>query len=254
MSHLKVLAIGGHPDDMEQFCGGTLLLLQRAGCETIIAPLTAGECGSNELSAEEIKKVRAKEIIAGAAKINAKSVCFGIRDGCVEYDLETTKKIVKLLREIQPDIVFTHPLLDYMTDHFHTGKLVLWAIPEAGHPNFIADTDAPALKAQPYLYQCDPQGLTGIDGQIARVNTIVDISDVIEEKLDAFQAHTSQMSFLKKDGGGKINNVEKTRRWAVTRGEQVRVEYAEGFNEVLLAEYPRKNVLVEILKERIFTL
>lgn len=47
----KVLAIGGHPDDMEQFAGGTLALLTKEGCEVFIAAMTAGECGSRQLPA-----------------------------------------------------------------------------------------------------------------------------------------------------------------------------------------------------------
>lgn len=33
----RVLALGGHPYDMEQFAGGTLVLLAKEGCEVLIA-------------------------------------------------------------------------------------------------------------------------------------------------------------------------------------------------------------------------
>src|SRR3972149_5630534 len=105
----RILAIGAHYDDMEQFCGGTLSLLGKAGYETLTAVLTAGECGSKQLSAAEIVKVRQKEAQLGASKIGAKVQCLDIRDGCVSYDLETAKKLVKLIREYQPQIIFTHP-------------------------------------------------------------------------------------------------------------------------------------------------
>lgn len=248
----RVLAIGAHPDDIEQFCGGTLHMLRKVGYELLIAPLTAGECGSRTVSSEEIKRIRASEIVAGAALLGAKGVCLNLRDGCVVYDLVTVVKLVKLIREYKPAIIFTHPTEDYMTDHTTTGQLVLWAVPEAAHPNFAAETHAPALRKYPFVYQCDPQGLTGLDGQITPVRTIVDIGEVIEQKLAAFQAHKSQMDYL--EGSKTISNVEKTRRWAITRGEQVRVEYGEGFNQVLLAEYPRKNILAEILGDKVFTL
>src|SRR3989344_609046 len=105
----KVLAIGAHPDDMEQFAGGTLLLLANAGCEVLIAALTAGECGSHNLSAEEIVKIRRKESEEGAKILGAKFTNLGIKDGTLSYDLETTKVIVKLLREFAPDVIITHP-------------------------------------------------------------------------------------------------------------------------------------------------
>ncbi|OGY18625.1 MAG: hypothetical protein A3F04_01265 [Candidatus Chisholmbacteria bacterium RIFCSPHIGHO2_12_FULL_49_9] len=255
MNQKKVLAIGAHYDDMEQFCGGTLLLLRKQGYDILIAVLTAGECGTNELSAKEIVKIRQKEAKLGAKKIGAKVTCLNIRDGCVSYDLETTKKIVKLMREYQPQIIFTHPTVDYMTDHAHTGQLVLWAVPEATHPNFPVETNAPALEKQPWVYHTDPQGLIGLDGQIVRVNTIVDISEVVETKLSAFASHKSQIGFLKVESSGRtIDSVEKTRRWAITRGQQARVEYGEGFMQQLLEQYPRKNILSEALKDRVFTL
>lgn len=247
----EVLAIGAHQDDMEQFAGGTLILLSEAGYNITIAPLTDGACGSKELSDKEIIAIRKEEAEKAAKSIGAKYRNLNIRDGCISYDLETTRKIVGLIRDVNPAIIITHPIVDYMTDHSHTGRLVLWAVPEAKHPNFESDTDAQVISAMPYVYHTDPQGLIGEDGQIVRVNTIVDISDVIEEKLEAFATHRSQMKFLP---SGQIEGVERTRRWAVTRGQQVRVPYGEGFYQQLLEEYPRKNILVEILGQRVFTL
>ena len=247
-----VLAIGGHPDDMEQFAGGTLMLLKNAGCRVVIAVLTQGECGSKTATAEKIVAIRLKESQRAAAIIGAEYINLGIRDGSIEYDLDTATKVVKLLREVQPDVVMTHPISDYMTDHFHTGQLVLWAIPEACHKNFPADTKAPSLSKQPHTYHTDPQGLTGSDGQIARVNTIVDISGVVEKKLQAFAAHKSQMGFL--PDKKKRNSVDKTRRWTIIRGEQVRIDNGEGFYQVLHAEYPKSNILKDILGNKVYTL
>ena len=247
----RVLAIFGHPDDAEQFCGGTLILLAEKGYEVTIVALTAGECGSRELSPEAIVAIRAEEAQEGAKKIGGRYKNLGVRDGCVSNDLETAKKVVAVIREIDPLIIFTHPTVDYMTDHAHTGQLVLWAVPESRHTNFRAPTKSPAPELRSYVYHTDPQGLIGPDGQIVRVNTIVDISSVVDRKLEAFAAHESQMSFLEKQGKGAV---EKTRRWAITRGQQVRVEYGEGFCQQLLEEYPRRNILKEILEDKAFTL
>lgn len=256
MANKEVLAIGGHPDDMEQFAGGTLILLKNAGYGVTIAALTDGACGSHTKSAQEIVSVRLKEAEEAAEKIGAKYVSLGIRDGSIEYNLENTKKLVKLIREVNPEIIITHPTEDYMTDHFHTGRLVLWAIPEAGHKNFGAETDALSIERLPYTYHTDPQGLIDSSGQIVRVNTIVDISDVIEQKLEAFATHKSQMGFLfqSETQEGEPAAARKTRRWAITRGEQVRIEYGEGFYQQLHAEYPRKNILVEMLPGKVYTL
>lgn len=248
-----VLAIGAHPDDMEQFAGGTLILLKQSGYEIVICPLTKGECGSRELSAEEIVKIRNEESVNAAKIIGARYLNIGLRDGSIPYDLDTVKKVVGVIREVNPSIIFTHPTVDYIVDHSHTGQLVLWAVPEALHKNFIIDSPVTPLSHHPFVYHTDPQGLTFMDGQIARVNTIVDISDVIDKKMAAFAQHKSQIHFLVKKSG-QIDTIEKTKRWAITRGEQVRIAYGEGFQQQLFAEYPRENIVKKILEEKVFTI
>lgn len=246
-----VLAIGAHPDDMNQFAGGTLILLKKAGYDITIADLTDGRCGSKIVSAEEIIAIRRKEAEKAAEMIGAHYITLGLLDGCVEYNLENATKLVTLIRQVDPEIIITHPAKeDYMTDHWHTGALVLWAAPEAIHINFSPETQA--MKAKPYIYHTDPQDLIGSDGQIALVNTIVDISDVIDQKLEALAAHESQMRFSKHRE--KEDTVDKTKRYAISRGLQIGALYAEGFMQNLYAGYLRKNRLVEILPEKVYTL
>lgn len=247
-----ILAIGAHPDDMEQFAGGTLIQLAKAGHDVTIAALTDGACGSKTVSAEEIVAIRIEEATKAAKIIGARYINLGIRDGSIEYNLENAKKVAGLIRDINPQVIITHPIDDYMSDHFHTGRLVLWAVPESKHKNFETESKAPPITDQPWVYHTDPQGLTFGDGQYTRVNTIVDISDVIDQKMEAFATHESQMGFLAHRNKG--NAVEKTKRWAVIRGEQVRTEYGEGFCQQLSAEYPRKNILVELLPGKVITL
>lgn len=250
MSKESILAIGAHPDDMEQFAGCTLRLLIKNGHNVTIAPLTDGACGTKDQSAEEIVRIRAGEQEDASKLLGAKSKNLGIRDGCVEDNLETAKKVAALIRDVNPQIIITHPTEDYMSDHYETGRVVIRALPEACHKNFEAPTKSPNLKHMPYVYQTDPQGLTFSDGQYAKVHTIVDITETVEEKLKAFATHESQMDFLPH----RLNPVEKTRRWAVIRGEQAGFLFAEGFNQVLLAEYPKDNILLQLLPGKVFTL
>ena len=67
----RVLAIHAHPDDIEFQCAGTLALLAERGHEITIATMTPGDCGSRELSPDEIAAVRREEGRAAAAKIGA---------------------------------------------------------------------------------------------------------------------------------------------------------------------------------------
>ena len=62
MSRNKVaLACMAHPDDVEFTCGGTLALLHQQGWEIHIATMTPGDCGSEQLSREEISRIRRME-------------------------------------------------------------------------------------------------------------------------------------------------------------------------------------------------
>jgi Uncharacterized proteins, LmbE homologs len=56
-----ILAIHAHPDDIEFQCAGTLLLLKERGCTITVATMTPGDCGSAEMDAETIARVRRDE-------------------------------------------------------------------------------------------------------------------------------------------------------------------------------------------------
>jgi LmbE family N-acetylglucosaminyl deacetylase len=57
----KVLAVFAHPDDAEFMCAGTLALLRNKGWRISMATLTPGDCGTKELSREEISRIRRNE-------------------------------------------------------------------------------------------------------------------------------------------------------------------------------------------------
>ena len=56
---MNILAIGAHPDDIEQGCGGTLAKYAKAGHKIFTATATNGNVGSSTLSKEEIAAIRA---------------------------------------------------------------------------------------------------------------------------------------------------------------------------------------------------
>src|SRR5215475_13350209 len=58
---LKVVCVGGHPDDPESGCGGTLARLTAAGHSVSIVYLTRGESGIKGKSHEAAAQIRSKE-------------------------------------------------------------------------------------------------------------------------------------------------------------------------------------------------
>ena len=119
-----VLAIHAHPDDIEFQCAGTLLRLAEGGVEVHVATMTPGDCGSAELSADEIADVRRSEAARAAALLGAEYRCLEFRDLSICFDNPSRRRVAEYLRRVCPDIVLTAPPVDYMPDHEVTSLLV----------------------------------------------------------------------------------------------------------------------------------
>lgn len=76
----EILAVGCHPDDIEEFYGGTLLLLKQAGYGVSLVVMTQGESGSRTVSAEEIVEIRDQEARNAAALMGANYINLGFID------------------------------------------------------------------------------------------------------------------------------------------------------------------------------
>ncbi len=64
---LKVICVGGHPDDPESGCGGTLAKFSAAGHEVKVLYLTRGEAGIDGKSHGEAASIRTKEAEAACS-------------------------------------------------------------------------------------------------------------------------------------------------------------------------------------------
>jgi len=138
----RVLAFGCHPDDIEFQVAGTLVLLAEAGYEIHLAVMAGGEMGSPTLRPQEIRQKRLQENVDSAAVINAHFHYAGGYDLEVEYSSEYRRRAVRIIREVDPFIVFTNPPMDYLADHEETSKLVRNA---ADLPPFYVPTSVRVL-------------------------------------------------------------------------------------------------------------
>ncbi len=125
-----VLSFLAHPDDAEILCAGTLVRLAALGWEVHIATATAGDCGSAELSADQIAEVRRGEAAAAAKVIGATYHCLGLKDVNVVFDQPSNRLAIDLFRRVSPTLVITHPRSDYMLDHEQV-HLLAQALPSA---------------------------------------------------------------------------------------------------------------------------
>ena len=88
------IAIGAHPDDIEFYMAGTLLMLKRAGFETHYLNLASGNCGSAEYNGPTTRSIRNTEARDAAKVLGARRVLAVAEDAAVW--LEVAHHVVAL--------------------------------------------------------------------------------------------------------------------------------------------------------------
>ena len=169
---LKVVCVGGHPDDPESGCAGTLLRYAELGHSVTIIYLTRGERGIRDKSLEEAAQIRTAESEVAAKIIGAKAVFAGQIDGATEMNRARLDQFSKLLAAENPDIIFTHWPIDTHMDHQVASDLAYRAyLSLPGHP-------------QLYFFEVN----TGSQSQGFKPDVYVDITSVVEKKKAALFA------------------------------------------------------------------
>lgn len=247
---LKILAFMAHPDDAEFTCTGTMIRLrQEAGCRLAIATMTSGDCGTTQYTLDEIARIRHEEALAAAALVDAEYHSGRSRDLLIMYDEPTLRRCVEIVRRVQPDVVFTHPPVDYMIDHETTSRLVRTACFAAGAPNFMTFDDSPArpFPRVPHLYYADPPEQKDIYGEPVRPDFVVDITDVLPLKEKMLACHASQREWLR--AHHKMDEyLDSMKRAGAARGRLIGRPYAEGFRQHKGHAYPQDNLVGNLLK------
>lgn len=186
---LRIQVIGAHPDDCEFHFGGTAAKYLALGHTVRFVSATNGSAGHHLYqSREQIAAVRLKETAAVSALTGVEYEVLTSDDGCLTADLQTRDNIIRVIRKFQPDIIFTHRVNDYHTDHRNTAQLVQDASYLLGVP--MVCPDVPCLRGMPVI-------LSFFDGFTKPVpfqtDVAVDITDTIEQKVRMLHCHVSQM-------------------------------------------------------------
>jgi LmbE family N-acetylglucosaminyl deacetylase len=217
---VKVLAIGAHPDDLEILCAGTLARFVTEGHDVVMAHASVGDKGHGKIPHHEVGQQRLAEAQSAARVIGASSETLGFRDGEIAVNDENMRKVVELVRRVQPDLIITHHPEDYHGDHSAVTGLVVDASFLATLPYYI--TSLPAHPIACPVYFMDTLAGVGFEP-----SEYVDISETIHLKMAAMQEHKSQITWLKEHHASDILELIDT--VAAYRGLQSGVQYAEGF-------------------------
>ena len=181
---VDILAFGSHPDDVELGCGGSILSAISQGLKVGIIDLTKGELGTRgtpEIRKKESEK--ASEILGVSFRKN-----LDFKDGFFINDEEHQLKIVEVLREHKPSIIFCNAVKDRHIDHPKGSKLVsdscfLSGLSKINTNYNNSKNQSPWTPKQIYHY---------IQWFDLKPDILIDISEFQEKKMKAIMAYESQ--------------------------------------------------------------
>jgi bacillithiol biosynthesis deacetylase BshB1 len=125
---IDVVAFAPHPDDVELFCGGTMLAAAAAGRTTAIVDLTDGELSTNgTLEQRARERDEASELMGLAARRG-----LSLPDGALANTVPHRLAVVAALRELRPRVVLAPFGNDRHPDHEAAAELVRQACFLAG--------------------------------------------------------------------------------------------------------------------------
>src|SRR5688572_5733672 len=224
MLKLDLLVLAVHPDDAELSCGGVLLAEKLNGKKTGIVDLTRGELGTR--GSAEIRKAEA----AAAAEILKEDVRenLALADGFFKNDEEHQRKVITAIRKYQPEIIFCNEPEDRHPDHGRGPSLVEDAAFLSGLRKIETSFDGKAQEAwwPKYVFNF-------IQDKYLQPDFVINISHVIEEKLQAIKAYGTQFHNPDLDEPqtyiSSPDFIESVIYRSKMFGKMIGVAYAEGF-------------------------
>jgi LmbE family N-acetylglucosaminyl deacetylase len=201
---LRIIAFGAHPDDCEIKAGGVAAMWAERGHKVKFVSVTNGDIGHYKMAGGPLALRRTAEVKACAEILGIESEVLDIHDGELMPTLENRKKIARLIRDWQADVVLSHRPNDYHPDHRYTAILVQDAAFMVTVPFFTPDT--PRLEKNPvFLYYSD---------RFKKPNPfepdlVVGIDEAAEKKWDCMAALRSQFSEWNAWHAGILDEVPK---------------------------------------------
>jgi len=238
MQKIDILAIGVHPDDVELSCSGTILKHISLGKKCAILDLTKGELGTR--GSAELRTVEA----SNSAKLMGLTFReqLDLNDGFFENNEESIRKICRVIRASQPEIILANAIEDRHPDHGRAAKLIADACFYSGLSKI--ETEINGVKQNAWR----PKAVYHyIQDHYIHPDFVVDVTEFVEKKREAIMCFSSQFFDVNsKEPQTPISSPEfieslfsKMSIW----GRAMGVKYAEGFT---VARYPGVNNLFDL--------
>ncbi|MBI3413108.1 MAG: PIG-L family deacetylase [Candidatus Aenigmarchaeota archaeon] len=229
-----IMVIGAHPDDNDFGVAATVSKASKLGSKVIYVVATKGNRGTHDesMNEEKLAEMREKEQRDAGRILGISEFEFlGYNDGELTVNMELKEKITRLIRKHKPGIVFTtDPSKFYYKDRGFINHSDHRAIGEA-----VIDAVYPLARDFLFFPQHAKEGLKWFHVKEicfssfdpADINSFVDVSDAINLKVKALEAHISQ-----------ISNIDRLKQRMLERAEAIGkaagCKYAEGFVRIKL--------------------
>ena len=217
----RVLVVSPHADDEALACGGLMARLADQGAEMVVQFMTVDGFHHYGLEGGTTYQQRLDEIAEVAELLGFSwDIAYGDQDLIEKLDTVPKRDLVDLfekrINELQPDLVLIPSGADYDQDHVATFETAVAAL----RP--IAPVFGKWLVPHVLVYESSK--VMWWSGDVPRPEAFVDISDVLDRKLEALAAYRSQAR-----PSPHIRCEESVTALACLRGKEIGVEHAEAF-------------------------
>lgn len=188
-----VLVICPHADDAAAFCSGQVIKFTQDGWRVVMVRVTNDETDSVGLSREDTIRINTEQMHIAARIMGVSEIVeLGYVTDCLGdvSRVEMREKFIRLFRQYRPYAVLSFdPYAQYEPNLDHV--VVSQAIEEAywtatfdkHHPEHLAEGLMPHSVCERWYFA----------RQLPEINCAIDISDVIEQRIEALSAHVEMM-------------------------------------------------------------
>lgn len=206
----RIVVFAPHPDDDIIGCGGSMAKYVEQGISVTVVYMTSGESGSVEYNKEELAKTREQEAKAALETLGIED-CVFLRqpDGYLEYNGNLLIRIVELIREKRPQMIYVPHENDAHNDHKVTFKVVKEAANRAVGSWFQECKGEPWGVGIILTYE--------VWTPMEDFAYVENITGTMEVKLEALSKHQSQIRDIRYDEG--VKGLDRYRGVMTSKGE-----------------------------------
>ena len=219
----RIAVLAPHQDDELIGAGGLCALAGDAGAEIALVFLTDGaqrgmtDAHGGALSSREAAAIRQAEAKEVCAALGAEYACIGIDNVTMATERSHVEALARVLSDYAPDVILLPWLFDSAPKHRMASHL-LW----------LASRTNSRPVAEIWGYQVN-------NGLFA--NAVLDITAIIERKLDLIRLYRSQNTFLRRFDHQAMGLGAWNSRYLPSKGAALSASYAELFLTLTSVEW-----------------